>query len=223
MEIDPQKRQKRFDAVARSLAMIAIFVMLFSLGAGYYMSILPTPVPVPTETPIPSPTASPTPTRTPPPTARQTPGIREVFIPGLDPEAVRTKFQANMFVCTEAELGEAGFYEWSCEQESSSIKTELRIFSRTADTVDKMTGIVSQPGNPFLGSALRFFRLMAEVQYEGAEPRSAEDWLTITLPKIASDEEFKRAVFGEVLFVLSGTPRQWTFEMGELPQTEGEE
>jgi hypothetical protein len=223
MTFDPQKRQKKFDAIARSLSVIAIFVMLFSFGAGYYVSSLPTPVPTPTETRTPVPTTTPVPTRTPPPTVRQTPGILEVYIPGVEPDALRTKFQANMFTCSSIEIGASGYYEWSCVQESTSIRSELWVYSRTPDTVDKITAVVTQPENPFLGSALRFFRLVVETRYEGAEPSSAQDWLTITLPTVASVEEFKQAVFGEVLFVLSGTPQQWTLEMGELPETDIEE
>jgi len=143
-----------------------------------------------------------------------------VYIPGLNPESLRTKFQANMFVCTDTELGASGYYEWSCMQESASIRSEMQVFSRTPDTVDKITAVVSQPENPFLGSALRFFRLVVDTNYDGAEPSSAVDWLTNTLPTVASDEESRRAVFGEVLFVISGTPHRWTLEMGELPEIE---
>jgi hypothetical protein len=223
MQSDPLNRQNKFNAVARTVAIAAIFIMLFSMGAGYYVSIIPTVAPTPTQTPLPSPTLSPTPTKTPPPTARSTPGVREVFIPGLSADALRNQFRANLFICTEAEMAESGYYEWSCTQESASIKVEMSVFSRTPDTIDKITTVVSQPDNPFLGSALRFFKIIAQLQYEGAEPRSADDWLSNTLPTVASDEQSERAVFGDVLFVLSGTPRQWTFEMGELPETDGEE
>jgi hypothetical protein len=223
MQNDPLKRQKKFDAIARTIALAAIFIMLFSLSAGYYVSALPVVQPTATETPLPSPTLSPTPTKTPPPTARLTPGVREVFIPGIAEAALRNQFRANMFTCTNVELAETGLYEWSCIQESASIRVEVSVFSRTPDTIDKITAVVTQPNNPFLGSALRYFRMLAQLRYEGAEPRSAEDWLSSTLPRLAADDQFERAVFGEVLFVLSGTPRQWTFEMGELPEVEGEE
>jgi hypothetical protein len=223
MESDPQKRQNNFDKIARTLSIAAIFIMLFSLSAGAYVSALPTVEPTATETPIPSPTVSPTPTRTPPPTARLTPGPREVFIPGLDADALRNQFRANLFICSEAELTEAGLYQWTCTQGTESITVEMTVLSRTPDTVDQVTMVISQPNNPFLGSALRYFRMLAQMRYEGAEPRSAEDWLTNMLPRVASDDQFERAVFGEVLFVLNGTPRQWTFEMGELPESDGEE
>lgn len=220
MQNDNLKRRRRFDAIARTLSVAAMIIMLFSLGAGYYAARLPTPAPTPTETRTPAPTPSPTPTRTPPPAARLTPGVRQVFIPGLAPETLRTRLLANMFVCTESEIGVSGYYEWSCVQESATIRSELVVYSRTIDTVDKIVATVSQPENPFLESALRFFRLVVRSHYDGAEPRSADDWLTITLPTIASEEEFRRAVFGEVLFVLTGVPTRWTLEMGELPETE---
>jgi hypothetical protein len=223
MQSDPLKRQKKFDAIARTVALAAIFIMLFSLSAGYYVSALPVVQPTATETPLPSPTLSPTPTRTPPPTARLTPGVREVFIPGIGEEALRNQFRANLFTCTDVELAESGLYEWSCIQESASIRVELSVMSRTPDTIDKITAVVTQPNNPFLGSALRYFRILAQLRYEGAEPRSAEEWLASTLPKVDSDDQFERAVFGEVLYVINGTPRQWTFQMGELPEAEGEE
>jgi hypothetical protein len=44
-------------------------------------------------------------------------------------------------------------------QESTSIRSELWVYSRTPDTVDKITAVVTQPKIPFLGSALRFFRI----------------------------------------------------------------
>jgi hypothetical protein len=223
MQSDPLKRQKRFDAIARTVALAAIFIMLFSLGAGYYVSALPVVEPTATITPLPSATLSPTPTRTPPPTARLTPGVREVFIPGIEEEALRNQFRANMFTCSAVELAESGLYGWSCVQESASIQVEVLVQSRTPDTIDKITAVVTQPNNPFLGSALRYFRILTQLRFEGAEPRSAEDWLTNTLPRVASDDQFERAVFGEVLYVLSGTPHEWTFEMGELPEVEGEE
>ncbi|HSV85395.1 MAG TPA: hypothetical protein VLH85_02400 [Levilinea sp.] len=220
MQNDNLTRRRRFDTIARTLALAAIFIMLFSLSVGYYAATLPTPAPTPTETRTPAPTPTPTPTRTPPPTARLTPGVRQVYIPGLTPEALRTRFQANLFVCTESEIGASGYYQWSCVQQSATIRSELVVYSRSAGTVDKIVATVSQPENPFLGSALRFFRLVVQTRYDGADPRSAEDWLTITLPTVASDEEFRRAVFGEVLFVLTGTPAHWTLEIGELPEIE---
>jgi hypothetical protein len=223
MQGDPHKRRKKFDTIARTVSLVAIFVMLFSFSAGYYISTIPTPVPTPTETHTPAPTPSPTPTRTPPPTARLTPGVREVYILGASPESLRTKFMANLFDCTEPEMGTAGLYEWSCVQESASIRNEFWVYSRTPDTIDKIIATSAQPDNPFLGSALRFFRLVIETPYDGAEPGSAQDWLTNTLPTVASDEDFRRAVFGEVLIVLSGTPHRWTLEMGEIPEIETEE
>jgi hypothetical protein len=223
MQSDPQKRRQMFDRIARSLAVFAIFIMLFSMGAGYYVSIQPTPIPTPTPTRTPFPTLTPTLTRTPPPLARLTPGVLDVYLPGADPEVVRTRFRANMFACTETELAPSGYYEWTCVQESTTIRNELLVISRSPDTIDKMIAVVSQPENPFLGSAMRFFRMVTDTRYDGAEPRSAEDWITITLPTLASEEESRRAVFGEVLFVLSGTPRQWRLEVGELPEIEGEE
>jgi hypothetical protein len=221
MTQEPEHSTNRLDGIVRALAIIGISVMLMSFGIAYYYNVRPAIASPPTETPLPTATDLPIFTRT-PPAQERTGGELEVYLPGLSPETIRTKFQANLFQCTQPTLNDEGLYEWDCSISSTTAESQILVLSRSIESVDKIIAGISQPQNPVRSEALRFIGLVAELPYTGAEPSSARDWAEITLLEQLQSEvrEEQRAVFGDVLFRLSGEPTFWTLEMGQLPGEE---
>jgi len=224
---DPEAQARkvvRLNRIMLALAIFAIVVMFISLSAGYYAVTRPTPSPTPTETATPTSTIAPTSTLVPTPTKTEPPSARsagaqpkDVYLPGLTPGAVVQAYTIRLYQCSDPRLNEAGLYEWICTQGSSYATNEVHILSRGEDTVDQVVATFKTAEDSsrtdeiehFLGEA-------AGLQYTGSTPSQATDWVRRKVPGLQAGEQPLRAVFGDVLFVLSCSGQDWSLTVGEL-------
>ncbi len=209
----------RLNQLVRILAIFAIAMMCISLSAGYYAATRPTPIPTPTETVVPTDTPIPTPTKTEPPRVRATDSFpKAVYLPGLSPDDVIKIFMGYMFQCQDPVKTDAGLYEWTCSQESSYANSRVRVLSRTSETVDQVIATVKATEGAARSEEIgRFLGQAAGLNYNGAEPRQATDWVRRKVLGLKAGDEPLLAVFGDVQFTLEHQAEGWSLTLGELP------
>ncbi len=210
----------RLNQIVLILAVFTIAMMCISLGAGYYAATRPTPIPTPTETVFPTKTPIPTPTKTEPPRVRATDVIPPAaYLPGLAPDDVVKTFMGYMFQCSDTGQTEAGARQWTCRQISSYATSEVRIISRSGETVDEVIATIKITEGAARSEEIgRFLSEAAALNYEGAAPRQAADWVKRKVPGLQAGDEPLQAVFGDVQFTLEHTAQGWSLTLGQLPQ-----
>ena|SRR5579859_9536 len=180
-----------------------------------------------TATPLPAPTGTATPTRTASPTATGSPvsGTATTpagtptpapvgMLPGLAPSQVEAQLQGLGYVCGGPSFS-GGVFQWSCELIQGQGWFTVLIYSRTADTVDKVIGQVERlDGVANDAVSLQLLDLIASLPYTGAEPELARGWVEATLPTIKQYGDIQSTTFGGVKFQLYGLPTARNLQVG---------
>ena len=136
-------------------------------------------------------------------------------LPGLSPVNVTVGLEGQKFTCTAVKKV-GSYYERTCLKGlPSEVLYQVLISGREPFLVDFIEGSVRQAENPDTKVAAEFLGFMASMSYDGAASEDAKAWVESTIPTL--DGEAQEMAFGGVKYVLSGSPKALTLEMGELP------